>query len=369
MTWIFILLVLAFFAYLGDESHSSKRVSKTAQVVLILFLSYLTAFYGTHAQDHDNYVSRYNYFAGIKFSDVIGSLTFGKETYGTEFGYFILNVVCNQIGLGELGFFLIIALFVNVACVRFIYKRPMPMLSFMFIFSMNFALLQANLIRQFIAMSIFLIFFDFFERKNMVIFGIGLILMLLFHTSSILFVLLFPILLIKDSYIESAKYVLIILWILSVFVAIGVLKMDFMAYINMLEEYSKYADSTNDVGTSVSVQRILFFNIFCALSFISFYKKKFVLTSVFVLSVVFMNISNQYPNIARLYYYFSVLDYVFVSYMLSLSTYKEQKNHSMLRAFKMIMACYCIFRLLSTYVIGGNVFEEVQPYSWSDLLR
>lgn len=369
MLWIGILIILAFFAHLADESYFTKRVSTFAQVFLILFLSYITAFYGTYAQDHANYVSRYNYIAGLRFSEAIGNLGFGKATEGTEFGYYLLNVICNQIGLGELGFFLVIALFVNTVCVRFIYKRPLPMLSFMFIFSMNFALLEANLVRQYIAMSIFLIFFKYLEQRKYIMFGLGLILMPLFHISSILFILLLPLCFIKDSYVEKTKYALIGLWIFSALMAAGMVNLNFISYVDMIEEYSKYTDSSYDIGTSVSIQRILFFNIFCALSFISFYKKRFILTSTFVLSVALMNISIKYQNLARLYYYFSVLDYVFVSYMLSLTTYKKKKVHGLVRISQFIMAGYCIVRLLSTYVIDGNVFEEAVPYNWSDLLR
>ena len=91
MLWIGILIILAIFAHLADESYFTKRVSTFAQVFLILFLSYITAFYGTYAQDHANYVSRYNYIAGLRFSEAIGNLGFGKATEGTEFGYYLLK--------------------------------------------------------------------------------------------------------------------------------------------------------------------------------------------------------------------------------------------------------------------------------------
>lgn len=369
MTWISILIILALVAYLADRSHSSKRVSIFAQVVLILFMSYLAAFYGKHAQDHDNYVIRYNYFYGSKLSEAVGSLAIGKGSEGTEFGYYLLNVICNQIGLGELGFFLIIAIFVNTVCVKFIYERALPMLSFMFIFSMNFALLQANLIRQFIAMSIFLIFFKYLEQRNIKMFVIGLILMLLFHTSAFLFILLLPICFIKDSHVGFVKNILIGLWFISVLVAIGFVKVNFMSYVGMIEEYSKYTSSTNDVGTFVSIQRILFFNIFCIFSFISFYKKNIVLTSVFILSVVLMNFSNQYSNLARLYYYFSVFDYVFISVILSITSYENRLDYKRIRFLQPVMVCYCVMRLLSTYVIDGNAFEDTIPYDLSYLFR
>ena len=360
MNWVLLLFFLAVVSYFGDNKKTNKSVAFVCRLILILVSSYITAFYSTASADHDNYVFRYNSINGSSLSEIFSAPIFGKFAEDTELGYYALNVICNFLGLGELGFFLVIALIVNSITVWFIYKHPLPWLSFLFIFSMTFPFLVSNLVRQSLAMAIFLLFFDCLTKSRWKSYIVGVLLAMLFHTSAFILFIFLPVCFAngtnggdKKVSFNIIKYSYIVIWILSLMVGIGLLRFDILNYVGMLDTYQHYTSNISEnLGSNTSVSRVIFFNLVALAAIFYTYKKNVPLAAVAIFTSAVLNMSLQYGALTRLYFYFNVAAYVYVSFLVSNSTYPEVKHKAIVDVARALVVGYCIYRLVMVAVSG-----------------
>lgn len=361
---------MALLCYLGDGKHVNTKVTIGIRMLLILITSVYSVSFCGLATDHDSYVIRYNSSQGLGLDNFYANLVLMSVSgKGFEPGFGLLNLLGNYLGLGELGYFFILSVFINSVVIWFIYKYPMPVLSYMFLASMQFFLIENNLLRQTLAMCIILLFLNNLREKKWIVYGIGVLLASSFHTSALMFLVFLPICFINDKSYNLILKISIAVWLLSFMVSLGLINVNLFSFLAETDYYSSYAGQGNDVGTSTSLQRALMFDIVSIWAFLVTFRFDIVFSLIVVFSSVVMNFSFSNPNVARLYFYFAVVDYVYISYILSSNTYPPNSSKSFVNVGRVFFVVYCVFRLVSTYIYGDDVLDMPVTYSWSQFFK
>lgn len=376
MTWLVLITILWLLAEGADPKASryslsqngNSNINTPCKIGLILTLTLMVGFWGLVAQDHPLYVKVYNLFHNYSLSDQFNSIIalLGRQAIGMELGYNVINILGNYMNLKAPLFLMLTALFVNICVVKFIYDYPHPVLSLFFILSMNFFLQEANLVRQILAMSIFLLSITPLLEGKWKLYLLLIFVATLFHTSAIILSILAIFEFVRTKNTRAiAFYSLIGMWVISILFMLGIISFS-VASIFIDTSYSIYAVDKNGVGMEVSFMNIAFHNI-VAIALLFCYKQLNIKSKIFYYAVVLItvsciNISYAFPNFFRFATYFSVIFFVFVIYIFS----KSKKWHLGVYSIPIIMLqIYCGLRLLLFFIIEENVFGS-QSYSLSD---
>ncbi len=378
MTWIILIIFIGLLAE-GAALYPQRNIisyeqsilaSKICMGALILTLTLMVGFWGIVAQDHDAYINAYNSFNGYSFYDIFDNVTdlLAKQAIGMELGYNVINVLGHYLNLKAPLFLTLTALFVNTCVVKFIYNYPHPVLSLFFLLSMNFFLQEANLVRQILAMAIFILSIRPLLEGKWKSYLLLIFVATLFHTSAIILSLLVLFEFVRTKNAQAiAYYSLIGIWAISIMVMFGIVSFD-IASIFIDSSYSIYAVDDNGIGMEVSFMNIAFHNI-VAIALLLCYKTLKVKSKIFYYAVILItvsciNISYAFPNFFRFATYFSVIFFVFAIYLFSKS---EKWRFGVYSIPILALQIYCSLRLLLFFVIEDNIFGS-KSYSLNDLL-
>ncbi len=335
------------------------KISLICRWGLILTLTLMVGFWGIVAEDHEEYVIFYHSLSGYRLSDLIGNVTvlLTKQATGMELGYNIINVIGHYLNLKAPLFLTLIALFVNICVVKFIYDYSHPVLSLFLLLSKNFFLMEANLVRQMLAMAIFLISIKPLLEGKWKYFLILIFVAALFHTSAIILgvfiIFLFP----KTDKLQNiALIALITTWIVSILIMFGFVSINFLSLFSD-SAYSIYATGNNSIGMEVSPFNIAVHNLiviallFCFKSFKV--NLRLVYYAVIIATTSLFNMSYNFVNILRFTSYFEVVFYIFTIYIFQKSEKWKIGQQSIPIIFLQI---YCGLRIFMTFILEDNIF-------------
>lgn len=378
MTWLILIIFIWLLAEGAvppiqrdlKRDKSGKILSHVCMCLLILTLTLMVGFWGVVAEDHEEYVSTYGLLANYTLSDQFDSFTavLSRQVVGMELGYNVINIFGNYMNLKAPLFFMLVALFVNICVVKFIYSYPHPVLSLFFILSMNFFLQEANLVRQILAMSIFLLSIKPLLEGKWKVYLLLIFIAALFHTSAIILSILVLFEFVRTKNAQSITfYALIGMWVASILVMFGIVSFD-IASIFTDSSYSVYAVNDNEVGMEVSFMNIAFHNI-VAIALLLCYpmlrvKSKIFYYAIIMITVSCINVSYAFPNFFRFATYFSVIFFVFVIYLFSKSEKWRIGTYSIPI---LALQIYCGLRLLLFFIIEDNIFGS-ESYTLSDFI-
>jgi len=376
MTW-FILIIILWLLAEGAVTNSGKNIvsqeqnpatSLVCKSGLILTLTLMVGFWGIVAKDHPEYVETYNSLRGYSLSNLFSNVTnfLAKQSIGMELGYNIINVLGNYLNLKAPLFFALIALFVNTCVIKFIYDYPHPILSLFFLVSMNFFLQEANLVRQILAMAIFLMSIKSLMEGKWKIYMLLIFIASLFHTSAIVLEIFVVFQFLKTKRTRNfASIALMGMWFVSILIMFGIVSLNFISIFSD-SAYTVYAIDDNVVGMEISVLNIAFHNIiFLALLFCFKSLKvdsKLIYYAIITVTASTVNISYAFPNILRFTVYFSVAFFVFAIYLFSKSGKWKIGRQSIPI---LLLQIYCAVRILVFFILQDNIFGS-ESYSLTD---
>jgi transmembrane protein EpsG len=205
--YLFICILSFLFTWL-EQYRGFKNGLKFSFILLFIFL----AFRYDYGNDYPGYLYNFQNLQGIDDS----SFYFREN----EFGWLYLNFLFKQL-FGNFGFVLMyafIAAFTTYVFYRFI-KIHIPKNYYLFsvvlfFLEPNNILVLSSGIRQSIAVAIFLLSFDFFVQRRYFIYLSLLIFASLFHTSVLIFVLLFFLNFVNwKIYVPYIIFILLILYL------------------------------------------------------------------------------------------------------------------------------------------------------------
>lgn len=369
MYWFLFSLITIILAFLG-ESHPKHNIQLSLffRGTLVVTLAYFISANAQIAADHFEYVAYYDSLQGERIKDFDFFVLRGTNSY--EYGYSIVSIICNSIGLSFPGFSFIVLLFVNWVYVSFAYKHKYPILSiFFYILSLSF-FQQANLFRQAIAIAIFTYGIHFiFERK----WGRSLLSILfasLFHNSAVFLLPLCLLCFIKtnDGFIRRTK---LALWGLLVFSLICfVLKLNIgissLTLMDSLESYERYLTEDNIVGRSLGFDPTL--NILSIFFLLSLRKENIWYSAFFVLGTIIGNFGYAMPTLVRFNLFLVTLEPVLYTSLFFESNYKDRVVQR-IGLFVGILLVINNIRLLFGHMFTDGIDFGTKVYSFSEFFR
>lgn len=356
--WLFFLILIAFLSYFAQDKYKNHNVSKA---LLVLLLAFITGFGGLTTADHSQYVSIYKSYTSFSDFEFSFSTFFGRDN-AYESGFILLMIICNLIGLDEAGFFFVVALIINGAIIRYVYKQKMPVWTLWAVFVSGIIAVQTNLIRQSLALAIILFFFDALFEGKYIKYIIGVVLASLFHSSALFFLLFIPLCFIKSEKGQIVlNFVLLGLLIFSVLIATGLIQFDVLSLVDQIATYEKYLSADNDVGASQRIAHSLIFTSLSLLVCLLFGKVDKNAATMICMAAVISNIAVSYPNVGRLKCYFITLGYMALVQYFGSKQYAQKYEKAVINGIQIVFTLYFISVILRTFVFtdAPPVFQEV----------
>lgn len=372
MFWIIIGSFSLLFAYLG----ASKKTKKSSQRLLFRFLLIVTlaipiAFGGPSSADHEGYARNYNYMSTRTVSELVKNYDIAnsvfsqrEETY--EMGFTTLIILINKLGFSEASFFLIIALITSSLYVSFFYRfKLIPLVVLIFITSVYYSH-QANLVRQMIAVTVFLYSTKYIVNQEFWKYVFCVIFASLFHSSALLLLLFYPV-----SFIRScSKYIWNILlgfWILSLPLALHIIDINLFSIIPSVLNYTVSVEDSLQIGAVIDFD--LVYNAFVLLFF--FMRKNIQegyikYAALFVIGGILLNVSQQMTLIYRFALYFAPLMCVFVPNLTAVNVSDKGLKQGLI-SLRVVVVLYYSFIFLSSMVFTANPPLTREMYSITDL--
>lgn len=370
--WLVLILFIFLLAYLGQKE---KRYSVVYRVFLAILLAYITGFGGVGAEDHAAYARMYNEVYTY-FHD-LGEYTLSslfRSGYAIESGYILLNVLCHSIGLGEAGFFFVVALFVNGAAVHHIYKHSLPVLSIMaLLFISAFMSQQANLVRQFLALGVLMCFIDYLaDRKNWWKYLLGVLLAAQFHTSAFFFLIILPISFIKSTRAKMyLRITLVSLIVISILIGIGLVSFNFLSIFDFITAYESRFTSANTVASNMNIIPALIVTL--PALYILFdsrlYNKNIIFITFISMTAIFANFGFAYPNLRRMYWYFEPLAYIYLVQYLDLNLYAAGDKRFYASMVRYAVIAFGVYMILKSYIFNPNQLLMSTTYTFNQFFN
>lgn len=215
-TAIVISLIAIILAFLED-----KKILKYGLLSSILVITVFVGIRYEWGTDMPTYQLNYNYYAesGLKISDFAG-LSEIRSGRSLEFGWAILNVLCKPIGF--FGMVILLAIVENILLFDFI-KRNVDkgyywLAIFVYAFNPYLMVLGCSMMRQWLAMCIILFATRYIISGRFWIYVIMVLLASSFHTSALLFIVLYVFRFLKQWHPKNGSIIILgalaLVWVL-----------------------------------------------------------------------------------------------------------------------------------------------------------
>lgn len=242
------MIVVVFFSFLAFFICYSGSLSRNKNSLAISFfiVTLLQVIHYDYGNDYMPYYQIYKDVVSYKFDfeDVISG------TVRKEPGFSFLCYFCEKIG----GFFTLVAIIsiiMGVAYYRFIKKYVndewIPLAFFIYLTSSNFYLLNFSMLRQGLAVSLFLMAYPFIEKKNIVLAFLFVFLAFSVHTTA---AILFPFVFWGFLPVKHSKYLTYILGSLFVLLVLNAESVDsIFSMFLVLEDVDSYMKVYGDIDS------------------------------------------------------------------------------------------------------------------------
>ncbi|MDD4376711.1 MAG: EpsG family protein [Eubacteriales bacterium] len=231
---MYLFSAILVFLFIGSYSKKSTRLSKkTTTVLAILPLFFMTAFrHGSMGNDTANYINTFSYIA--KFN----SLTDAVNGSRMEAGYVALNYICSHLGMHYLGFQIVVTIIIYCAVFYILYRYSENVWFSMLIFlTLRYAIGPMNTVRNWLAIAVLLLSLRYLIENKLFKFFIAVGVASLFHTTAIIFLLIYPF-----SKLKLSKKRIAIIWSCAVVILIAGMSF-FTRITNTLNRYNGYLTS------------------------------------------------------------------------------------------------------------------------------
>jgi len=338
---IFYLQFLFIITILYLAATTNRMLDLVGWYILGIFIIFLACFRYNIGTDYLNYLSIYS------------SLQDGYSNYNIEIGYKYINLLFVHLKLPYAFSVFFFAFFTNVFMLFFIKKHSIdPMLSLVLYILLNYYFITYNVVRQIMAISIFLLGVDYiFQKKYLKFIAITLFASLFHYT--MLLGLIYPFL--KNIKLRS----LICIWGILLPFIIFPIQTVIMKVVPNSFYYAHYFDSQFFMKSSqLSMLKLILPNILVIVSFI--YSKYFngqyerFWLKLFVFSISIANLANGTNVLMRLNYGFQISEIIFYPLFISKIAKSEKK------CICILLVAYAMLFYIGTVVIRGA--HGVIPY-------
>jgi hypothetical protein len=354
--WFIFSLVAILLAIISKQAKSKDASLNWYLLLLAMWLGLFISVGGAAMADNIHYSAFYrdsntsnigNFFEIIR----LHFLALLTDRVGTEMGYVGLNILFNNLGFTYVGFLFVYSTILNLFLLKVIYKTNYPIISVILFISSVYFTQEANLIRQMMAVSIFMFSTKYIIKGDFVKYLTFIFLGSLIHFSALL---LIPVYFLRAKLIS--KQLMLITWVLSILsnVVISI----FPSLISLLDLIVPFYNLTlaSDSGVGTSGELNLMNNFWLLLIIVLTPKiindKQYsVLLNIFFIGVILGNLTSISLWFHRVSFYFLVISVVVIPYIIELIGRSKINNlfkvKNSLKLLFGILIAYHIFLLFS----------------------
>ncbi len=209
--YIFELLLIWFFGILLYKKIISR---KSFVYIIVILLSLILGLRGiTVGEDTRHFMDMFNYISHIPWGKILtgGTNVVYNTVYGgdltVEIGYTILNKLVSMFTTNPQWILLICAFITNILVGRFILRTSNDVFTAVYIYVCESLYMQSfNLMRQFLAIAIAIQAYEMIKNKRYVCGAAIVLLASCFHTSALVMLGLFPIMMFRNQK-KAIKYI------------------------------------------------------------------------------------------------------------------------------------------------------------------
>ena len=276
------------------------------------------------------------------------------NSYAIEPGYILLNVIGNLFHMTEPVFFIFLSILMNIGILYCLFQFRNPVLAILvFVLTINYVQ-EVNLVRQSIAISIYVIAIMKLMKGNYKKYYILLFVAFLFH-STIVTLVPFSALgyLDLNKYKINIFYLSFFLWVFSILVFAGVSSIPYLDSILQIfgdSRFSSYSSGSNDMGLD-NVGFNYSYNFMFLLVLLSM-KTEVNLTKVLILiGIVLLNLN--LPMTTRIALYFIVFIPLTCGEYIVKSTYlRTPWIYQAISMYKVLIILYWGYNLVFSNILG-----------------
>lgn len=236
------------------------NLQKNKKYYLIMMFVILTFFSGLRGIDvgidTKSYVAIFNQ---VNMQPLMDSFNNSR----IENGYILLNYVVGRFTDNPQAILLITSIIINYSFARAIYKYSDNVAISTFIHVMFFYNSTMNLIRQYIALSIFLFGLDYLLRKDRLKFILVVLVASLFHSSSLILIIF---VIATSDYLKEKKWLMGSVIVLASF---GVYNFEYLVnvFVNFFPVYARFLESSISTASSdISIINLILYIILLVLN-------------------------------------------------------------------------------------------------------
>ena len=366
MQWFIFSLTVVLLALLGSRK---TKYDVCFRIAMAAVMAYVIGFGGVGTTDHEGYALLFNNAASDRFGDI--RLTFGRVSDGLEWGYWALCWIAGRLGLGEAGFFCMVAFIANILVLEVLhrYSKHFVFACLLFILS-EFFMQEPNLVRQTLSASIIMFALKYIDDDKPKVYVIFVLLASLMHTSGLVFLLL---LLLRRVNFEKNRVVLLIvlmiLWVISLMFLYGLLHSNFLDVVNIFIRM-RGGDVLSNLGgsekftrsVSNDIMNLLVFVVFIYFLFVNKKAKLNVRIFLFFLGPIFFNMGENSYSLFRFAYFFPLLYAIVPNILYDFKLGKKENEHLLYYVYVL----WNVSILIRTHILNDHprFFDEM--YSLKD---
>lgn len=340
-----IYLINILFCFIFSLIYDLNKRNKILLLVLIVVMSLLPAFRSIDVgTDTSNYVEMFQQFGSSNFYELF--------EYPTEKGYVLLNYF-SSIFLSSFNSFFLLFYFLLFGNFIYFFSKNSNFLSLSLLvfLTLGFYLSSFNIMRQMIAISVCLLSLRYVFNREFLKFTLMIILSSLFHTTALIFLLVYFV----YKYSDQFKYILfsslILIYFIFKFYMIYVLE-----FFNMSAGYSEFGENTGGGPTLIFYMIMLVYFYYLGRSIedkkYHFYLNLFILCLCFIFLFFVFKVPLAGPMRLILYFSWSLC----MLFPLSLKFFKIKSQQNF------VLFLYCIALIL--YFIQSVYFEVTPTYEF-----
>ena len=372
--WFLFSVIALLLAFFSQKKYFPKE-HKWAQFILAIWLGWFVSFGSRGMQDQPGYVLAYNSFGDLPIFNLLELLLMHINSLkgtriGMEIGYQTLCSIFNKCGFSYVGFAFFYSIILNNLVIKFIYRYNYPLISVLIFIVTVYYSQQANLVRQMMAVAIFLYATKFIISKQFQFYLFFIILASLFHVSSLI---LLPVYFFILNY--RFKIILTLLWFIS-------LALYYIGENNSLIQsirlvYISYYEIGLDKDESVGIDNgFSWFNNLVVL-FILFTVKKNsatqpLVSNIFILGVIILNFRIVSDWFFRLSLYFTIFYVVLLPTLfkdLNETNLIKIINKKLLNKLFLIPIIYYLYILFSYVFRNSGVVLGYDMYTFNEIWK
>ena len=316
-----------------------NRGNKIFKISIFFILWILLAFKGNFiGSDTPSYIRVFN--SQIQWENNAGSLIVNLFENNTRYetGYIIFNRLVSICTNNCQWIFIIIASFFVITCYKFIDKySENVVLSVFLLVSLRFYYLFFSGLRQAIAMMICIIAFKYIKKRNIIKFILMVLLAMQFHTSAIIFILMYPL----SHFRFNTKGIVVITAIMII--VLLCFNIVLSNVLNILPDYYEHyttsvrfdAGNLGNILMSIIILLVIVMSFFSGYNcvhkgnkdlYIKEYDENSMLSYMMLFSFWIAVISLKATTLERLYWYTWIFSIIYIPNVINTMTIKSTKK-------------------------------------------